>query len=69
MIGQPVAGPLITFGDPSADVCVDGWCGPIDSDVQDLRLATVRARGDRERDGDDRGEQEVEHVARRVEKI
>jgi hypothetical protein len=29
---QPVVGPLITVGDPAtAEMCVDGWCGPADA--------------------------------------
>ena len=32
MTEQPVVGPLITIGDPTnADLCVDGWCGPVDA--------------------------------------
>ena len=41
---QPVAGPLITVGDPAtADVCVDGWCGPVDARPEQR----TRAKGDR----------------------
>ena len=32
MTERPVTGSLITLGDPAtADVCVDGWCGPADA--------------------------------------
>ena len=24
-----LAAPLVTLGDPTAEVCVDGWCGPV----------------------------------------
>ncbi len=32
MTERRAVGPLITIGDPTnADVCVDGWCGPVDA--------------------------------------
>ena len=32
MTERPAVGPLITIGDPTnADLCVDGWCGPVDA--------------------------------------
>ena len=24
-----LAAPLVTLGDPNAEICVDGWCGPV----------------------------------------
>ena len=32
MTERPIvfAAPLVTLGDPAAEVCVDGWCGPVD---------------------------------------
>ena len=40
MTEPPVAGPLITLGDPAAaDVCVDGWCGPADGRPEPATLS------------------------------
>ncbi|HEY5978457.1 MAG TPA: hypothetical protein VIT41_02375 [Microlunatus sp.] len=34
MSERPGTGPFITLGDPAtADVCVDGWCGPLAADI------------------------------------